>query len=326
MSRGCDKALIKSALVVLPASAPEPADIRGAELKRLIFDGAGTAENDCLGTPAHQWDKLSCFVRLHDLLPQSNRSLRDRLCTIALLQGRGGLADSPSARAGLVPQQQAEKQGIGFGKAGIARCSILMLSGRQCSAPSTTGRVQEFGDSTAFRSDQRLPSLPLPSLLKCSAHVIRKPCQASLRFQRQRLSLQPICSSKRHRQYRCCHSPTTACAAASAHTGPDSSRPPSLLRNIRTAAILAAVFGIWCCISANTQPTSAFLSVTTALTDAGAPPAGGELWHNSLHVVLESPSPADDDNSVAPNLQLHKEQSEVAMLALRLGACTLSLA
>lgn len=159
-----------------------------------------------------------------------------------------------------------------------------MLSGRQCSAASTTGRVQEFGDFTASRSHHHLPRLPLPSLLKCSAPVCRKPCQASLRSQRQQLSLQPICSTKRHRQYRCCHSPTAACAATSAHSESDGSRPPSVLRNIRTAAVLAAVFGVWCCISANTQPSSAFLSVTTALTDAGAPPAGEEPWHNLLHV------------------------------------------
>ena len=62
MSRGCDKALIKSALVVSPASAPQPADIRGAELKRLILDGTGTADNDCPDTAAHLWDKLSCFI------------------------------------------------------------------------------------------------------------------------------------------------------------------------------------------------------------------------------------------------------------------------
>lgn len=201
-----------------------------------------------------------------------------------------------------------------------------MLSGRQCSAASTTGRVQEFGDFTAFRSHHHLPRLPLPSLLKCSAPVCRTTCQASLRSQRQQLSLQPICSSKRHRQYRCWHSPRTACAATSAHSGPDGSRPPSLLRNIRTAAVLAAVFCVWCCISANTQPSSAFASVTTALTDAGAPPAGGKSWHNSLHGLLRCLSPVDHYMSVAPDLQLHKEQSEVAMLALQLDVCTLLLA
>ena len=42
--------------------------------------------------------------------------------------------------------------------------------------------------------------------------------------------------------------------------------------------------------------------------------------------VFGSLSPADNGNSVAPDLQLPKEQSEVAMLALRLDACTLLLA
>ena len=168
-----------------------------------------------------------------------------------------------------------------FGKVVVVHCSIPMSSGHQCGAGSTTGRVQVFGDFTAFRGHHHLPRLPRPPLLKCSAQVFRKPCQALLLSQRQQQSLQPICT-ERHRRHRCCHSPTTACAATSAHSGPDCSRPPSLLRHIRTAAVLAAVFGVWCCISANTQPSSAFMSVTTALTDAGAPPAGEESWQNLL--------------------------------------------
>ena len=174
----------------------------------------------------------------------------------------------------------------GFGTALIMCCSIPMLSGRQCCVASTTGRDQDFGDFTASRGHHHLPRLPRPSSLKYSAEACRKPCQASLGSQPQQLCLQPVRSSNKLRQHRCCYSPTTTCAATSAHNAPDSSRPPGLLRNIRTAAVLATVFGVWCCISASTQPSSAFLSVTTALTDAGAPPAGGELLHNLLHVVL----------------------------------------
>lgn len=158
-----------------------------------------------------------------------------------------------------------------------------MLSGQQCSVASTTGRVQEFGDFTAFRSQHHLPRLPRPSLLKFSAQVRRKSCQTSILPQRQ--NLQAV-SGSRHRQHRCCHSPTTACAATSAHSEPDRSRPPSLLRNIRTAAVLAVVFGVWCCISANTQPSSAFASMTSALTDAGAPPAG--VTDHNTHCMLLS--------------------------------------
>lgn len=156
-----------------------------------------------------------------------------------------------------------------------------MFSGRQCNVASSTGRVQDFGESTAFRSYHHLPRLPLPCLLKCTAQVCRKPCHAWIRPQQQQLSLQALSRSRRQRQHRCCHSPTSACAATSAHIEPDRSKPPSLLRNIRTAAVLAAVFGIWCCISANTQPTSAFASVTSALTDAGAPPLGTNSRHKS---------------------------------------------
>lgn len=153
-----------------------------------------------------------------------------------------------------------------------------MFSGGQCNVASSTGRVENSGDFTAFRSYHHLPRLPLPCLLRSTAQVCRKPHQASFRPQQRQLSLQAISRSKRQRHYRCC-SPTSACAATSAHTEPDGSKPPSLLRNIRTAAVLAAVFGIWCCVSANTQPTSAFASVTTALTDAGAPPLGTKSQH-----------------------------------------------
>lgn len=170
-----------------------------------------------------------------------------------------------------------------------------MFSGQQCNVASSNGRIQDSCDFTAFRSHNHLPRLPLPCLLKCSAQVCRKPRQASIRPQQQQLSSQPFSRSRRQRQYRCCHSPISACAATSA-LEPDPSKPPSLLRNIRTAAVLAAVFGIWCCISANTQPSSAFASVTTALTDAGAPPLGTSPQHKSEQSLI----PADGDNLLSP--------------------------
>ena len=149
-----------------------------------------------------------------------------------------------------------------------------MLSGR-CSGATTTGRtVQEFGDHAAFRSHQHSSRSPLPSLSKRSANLCIRPCQPCTSPRRQKLSLQASPGSRRHCQQRSCHSLITACAATSAQVAPKHGRLPSLLRNIRTAVVLAAVFGIWCCISANTQPSSAFLSVTSALTNAGAPPAG----------------------------------------------------
>ncbi|KAL3134085.1 hypothetical protein ABBQ32_008510 [Trebouxia sp. C0010 RCD-2024] len=148
-----------------------------------------------------------------------------------------------------------------------------MLNGRQCSGASTTGRtIQEFGDHAAFRSHHHPSRLPRPSLFKPAAKVCPKPCQPCNLSRRQKLSLQASPSSRRHCQ-RSRHSPITACAATSAQIEPNHGRLPSLLRNIRTAVVLAAVFSIWCCISANTQPSSAFLSVTSALTSAGAPPA-----------------------------------------------------
>lgn len=193
-----------------------------------------------------------------------------------------------------------------------------MFSGQQCNVASPTGRLQGSCDFTAFRSHHHLPRLPLPCLLKCTAQVCRKPLQASIRPQQQQVSSQVFSRSRRQRQYRCCHN-ATSCTATSAHIEPDRSKPPSLFRNIRTAAVLAAVFGIWCCISANTQPSSAFASVTTALTDAGAPPLGT----NSQHRSAQSSSPTDGDNLCLLTLQLHKEQSGVAMLVLQLVAYTL---
>lgn len=70
MSRGCDKSLIKSALVVSAAAAPVAADIRGAEPKRLIYDGAEAATSHCLDTAMRQWDKSFSFY-VDDLLMQS---------------------------------------------------------------------------------------------------------------------------------------------------------------------------------------------------------------------------------------------------------------
>lgn len=198
-----------------------------------------------------------------------------------------------------------------------------MLNGRQCSGASTTGRtVQEFGDHAAFRSHHHSSRLPLPSLFKRAAKVCSTPSQPCHISRRQKLSLQASPGSRRHGQQRSWHSPTTACAATSAQIDPNRSRLPSLLRNIRTAVVLAAVFSIWCCISANTQPSSAFLSVTSALTNAGAPPAGGQCYTicclfcyvRCKHMMT---------SLWLLTLQLRKAQSEAAMLALQRDACTL---
>lgn len=81
MSRGCDKSLRKSALVVSAAAASVAADIRGAEPKRLIFD-AEKATSHCLDTAMHQWDK-SFSIQVDDLLIQC-RSFCHRLWPIVL--------------------------------------------------------------------------------------------------------------------------------------------------------------------------------------------------------------------------------------------------
>lgn len=195
--------------------------------------------------------------------------------------GRFGNAKCPLARAILVPSSKALQEVLIV----EVQSKKPMLNGRQCSGASTTGRtVHEFGDHAAFRSHHHSLRLPLPPSFKCSASLCNRPCQPSNLSRRQKLSLQASPGSRRHRQQRQCHKPITACAATSAQSEPNHGRLPSLLRKIRTAVVLAAIFGIWCCISANTQPSSAFMSVTSALTDAGAPPAGERPKNDRLLV------------------------------------------
>lgn len=159
-----------------------------------------------------------------------------------------------------------------------------MLTSRQCSGASTTGRVaQGLGDSAAYRSHDHCTRSPLPALHKYSAQMCRRPFQLSA-LSRHCISIsQAVPGSRRHRQKQCWHSLTTACAAPSSCSSPESSRPPSIYHRLRTAAAIVAVFAVWCCITANTQPSSVFASVTTALTDAGAPPAGIELQQQVMH-------------------------------------------
>ena len=159
-----------------------------------------------------------------------------------------------------------------------------MLTSRQCSGASTTGRVaQGLGDSAACRSHDHCTRSPLPTLHKYSPQIRRRPFQLSALSRHCKYPLQAVPGFRRHRQQQCWHSPTIAHAAASTCSQPESSRPPSIHHSLRTAIAVVAVFAVWCCITANTQPSSVFASVTTALTDAGAPPAGSEFQHRIRH-------------------------------------------
>ena len=67
-----------------------------------------------------------------------------------------------------------------------------------------------------------------------------------------------------------------SCSESSIRNSDSSDRPPNIYQKLTTAALLTAVVGAWGLVSANSGSTSAFLSVTGALTDAGASSAGEE--------------------------------------------------
>ena len=154
-----------------------------------------------------------------------------------------------------------------------------MLSGRQCAGASTTGRVgHEVGEVVTQHCYDHCPCLPVRSL-RPSAHGIGRRSllytsrhsltrKASIRCKPPGQGLgQQLCRQKR----------SAICAVSGSFAESDSGRRPSRYQYLRSAALCSVIFGVWCCVSAHTQTSSAFLSMTTALTDAGASSAGSNL-------------------------------------------------
>ena len=277
MSSGCDSARIKSALEVSKAAAPIGTGVKSPELNRLMLHVQSTSK---LLRAAIRDDSGQADEHVETLHHALSGPLRSDLMNLRLVNElrstkrclRGVLRLPFFARAVLVPSPPTTANSF---HRRVQSAPASMLSSRQCTGASTTGRIaHEFGDFVNVRSFDHSPRLSSPISHEHSAQICRKPLQPTLVSRRHSLTLQAVSGPRRHRQQQCCHSSIIACAASNTHAEFQSSRPPSICSTLRTAAVCAAVFAVWCCISANTQPGSAFASVASALTDAGAPPAG----------------------------------------------------
>ncbi|DBA75368.1 TPA: hypothetical protein ACH3X1_010635 [Trebouxia sp. C0004] len=145
-----------------------------------------------------------------------------------------------------------------------------MQSGRQCAGASTTGRVgHEFG----HHCYDHCPRLSVLSL-RASAHGIGRRSLLFTSLARQSLTRKASTRCEPPGQglgqQRCRQKRSTICAASGSCAEPDSDRRPSRYHYLRSAALCSVIFGVWCCVSAHTQASSAFLSMTSALTEAGA--------------------------------------------------------
>ena len=161
-----------------------------------------------------------------------------------------------------------------------------MFSGRQCTGASTTGRVaQDFGDHTSYRSHDHSPRSPVRP--RTCAQTQRRPCLLSTCLQRHSSRLPSALPCQQHSQQQCRQRRNPTCVASSSCVEPSSNKAPVFCRNLRTAALLCIVFGAWCCVSTHTQTSSAFLSITTALTGAGASSAGSHTLINTMHHIFQ---------------------------------------
>jgi len=151
-----------------------------------------------------------------------------------------------------------------------------MLSGRQCAGASTTGRVgHEFGEVVTQCCYDHCPRLRVRSL-RTSAHGIGRRSLLHTSLARQSLTRKASIRCEPPGQ-RCRQKRSAICAVSGSFAEPDSGRRPSRYHYLRSAALCSVIFGVWCCVSAHTQTSSAFLSMTSALTDAGASSAGSKL-------------------------------------------------
>ena len=149
-----------------------------------------------------------------------------------------------------------------------------MLSGRQCAGASTTGRVgHEFGEVVTQCCYDHCPRLRVRSL-RTSAHGIGRRSLLHTSHARQSLTRKASIRCEPPGQ-RCRQKRSAICAVFGSFAESDGERRPS--RYLRSAALCSVIFGVWCCVSAHTQSGSAFLSMTSALTDAGASSAGSNL-------------------------------------------------
>ncbi len=156
-----------------------------------------------------------------------------------------------------------------------------MLSGRQCAGASTTGRVgHEFGEVVTHHCYDHCPRLSVQSL-RASAHGIGRRSLFYTSLARHSLtrkaSIRCEPPGQGLGQQRCRQKRSAICAVSGSFAEPDSGRRPSRYHYLRSAALCSVIFGVWCCVSAHTQTSSAFLSMTSALTDAGASSAGSKL-------------------------------------------------
>ena len=163
---------------------------------------------------------------------------------------------------------------IGVGSVVVVSQPSSMLSGRQCAGASTTGRVaREFGDISTHHSHDHSPRLPLRSVRSCARGLANRSLFSSC-CRRNNLKFKASLRCRPPGQQRCQQKRHTTCSASDSCNEPSSDRTPGRYQHLRTAAVLSIVFGAWCCVSAHTQTSSAFLSMTTALTGAGASSAG----------------------------------------------------
>lgn len=163
---------------------------------------------------------------------------------------------------------------IGVGSVAVASQPFSMLSGRQCAGASTTGRVaREFGDITIHHSHDQCPRSPVRLVRLCARGVDSRSSAPSY-CQRNHVRLKASLPCRPPGQQRCQQRRHTTCCASGSFSEPSNNRTPDSYRHLRTAAVLSVVFGAWCCVSAHCQTSSAFLSMTTALTGAGASSAG----------------------------------------------------
>ncbi len=160
-----------------------------------------------------------------------------------------------------------------------------MLSGRQCAGASTTGRVgQEFGEVVPQHCYDRSQRLPVRSL-RTSAHGIGRRSLLHTSLARHSLTRKASIRCEPPGQ-RCRHKGSAICAVSGSFAESDGERRPSRYQYLRSAALCSVIFGVWCCVSVHTQSSSAFLSMTSALTDAGASSAGSNLpAHNNAFQI-----------------------------------------
>lgn len=151
-----------------------------------------------------------------------------------------------------------------------------MLSGRQCAGASTTGRVgHEFGEVVTQHCYDHRPRLPI-RLLRTSSHGIGRRSLLHTSLARHSLTRKASIRCEPPGQ-RCRQKRSATCAISGSFAETDGDRRPSRYQYLRSAALCSVIFGVWCCVSVHTQSSSAFLSMTSALTDAGASSAGSNL-------------------------------------------------